>query len=52
MGDGEELGWVTYGRARQLMTRADFLLPLDHLNMFVPSSSLACLGAPFHLVSA
>lgn len=28
-----QLGYVTYGQARVLMTRADFIQPLDHLNI-------------------
>lgn len=31
--DVDQLGFVTYGRARVLMTRADFIIPLDHLNV-------------------
>lgn len=31
--DERQLGYVTYGRARVLMTRADFIMPLDHLNI-------------------
>ncbi|KAL7413580.1 hypothetical protein BDY24DRAFT_406961 [Mrakia frigida] len=29
----DETGWVTYGQARSIMTRADFLMPLDHKNI-------------------
>lgn len=31
--DERRTGYVTYGQARVLMTRADFIMPLDHLNI-------------------